>query len=218
MVADRLRSLLIVPPFVSTKEYLMKIAQHTFAALGLLVALALPAAAQESVGATKTKQPVLMDGPNNKSFWGWGLGLVFTEVPISESKFTVLMSDLHYGYYLTDPNDYVRTAATLGLFGFALVLPVPKVGVEMILGDPSQDIQGKLGADAFYDISVGGHGGVAGSLGVRIKNKVDVSFFVVPAGFDSKRDYLEFVGVRDEPGTKPYVIMPYFGLFVGFNY
>jgi hypothetical protein len=99
-----------------------------------------------------------------------------------------------------------------------LVLPVPKVGVEMIIGEPTQDIQGKVGASAFYDVSVGGHGGVAAELGVRIKNKVDVSFFIVPAGWDSKRDYLEFVGVRDEEGEKPFVIMPYFGIFVAFNY
>jgi hypothetical protein len=162
--------------------------------------------------------PALGEGINEKTFWGWGVGLIFTEVPISESQFTVLMSDLHYGIYLTDPNDFVRTAATLGLYGFALVLPVPKVGIETIIGDPSQAVQGKLGATAFYDISVGGHGGIAGEVGVRIKNKVDVTFSVVPAGTDSKRDYLEFVGAREEEGDKPYVIMPYYGIFVSFNY
>jgi hypothetical protein len=193
----------------------------TLAVLGLVGTLALPALAQEGVstptGTPRAPKLGVMTG-EDRSFWGWGLGLVFTQIPISESKFTVMMSELHYGYYLTDPNDFTRTAATLGLYGFALVLPVPKVGVEMIIGEPTQDIQGKVGASAFYDVSVGGHGGVAAELGVRIKNKVDVSFFIVPAGWDSKRDYLEFVGVRDEEGEKPFVIMPYFGIFVAFNY
>ena len=199
----------------------MRTYRNTLTALTLALALggslALPAFAQESPTYTP-KAPKLGEPVNSKSYWGWGLGLVFTEIPISESQFTVFMSELHYGMYLTDPNDFLRTAANIGLFGFALVLPVPKVGVEMMIGEPTQDVQGKVGASAFYDISVGGHGGVALELGVRIKNKVDVSFFTVPGGWDSKRDYLEFVGVRDEEGAKPFVIMPYFGLFLGFNY
>jgi hypothetical protein len=112
----------------------------------------------------------------------------------------------------------VRTAATLGLYGFALVLPVPKVGVEMLIGDPRQDLQGKVGINGFYDISVGGHGGVALELGVRMKNFVDISFFTVPFGSDSKRDYLEFMGFRGEAGDPPHVILPYYGIFVSFNY
>jgi hypothetical protein len=208
----------------------MKNSTSLFAALSLAAALAgvspLSAAAAAANDSAYTVAPpsslrlppAPKLGPNEKSFWGWGVGLVFTEVPISESQFTVLMSDLHYGYYLTDPNDFVRTAATIGLYGFALVLPVPKVGLDMIIGDPTQAVQGKVGATAFYDISVGGHGGIAGEVGVRLKNKVDVTFSVVPAGTDSKRDYLEFVGIHDEPGNKPYVIMPYYGIFVSFNY
>jgi hypothetical protein len=190
------------------------------AALALIAGLALPAlAADETVApAPRFRAPPLGQTTNEKTFWGWGAGLVFTEVPISESDFTVFMSELHYGFYLTGPDDFVRTAATLGVYGFALVLPVPKVGIETIVGDPSQAVQAKLGATAFYDISVGGHGGIAGELGVRLKNKVDVMFSIVPAGTDSKRDYLEFVGIHKEQGEKPYVIMPYYGIFVSFNY
>lgn len=191
----------------------MKPLHSTLVAMALAGALAAPATAQ-----VVDLSPKLGESVNSKSYWGWGLGLVFTDIPISQSEFTVFMSELHYGMYLTDPDDFMRTAATLGLFGFALVLPVPKVGVEMMIGDPREDIQGKVGVSGFYDISVGGHGGVAVELGVRLKNKVDVSFFAVPTGWDSSRDYLEFVGVRDEPGEKPYVILPYFGLFLGFNY
>ena len=196
---------------------------HNLLAIAALAALttltALPATAQtEPSTSSLPAAPKLGETDASRSYWGWGLGLVFTEVPISESDFTVFMSELHYGYYLTDPNEFMRTAMTLGVYGFALVLPVPKVGVEMIIGEPTQDVQGKVGVAGFYDISVGGHGGLAVELGARIKNKVDVSFFTVPTGWDSKRDYLEFVGVRDVEGPKPYVILPYFGLFVGFNY
>ena len=190
----------------------------TATALALTAALALPTLAQDTA-ATLPKAPALGEtGPNSQTYWGWGLGLVFTEIPISQSQFTVFMSELHYGYYLTDPNDFMRTAMTVGLFGFALVLPVPKAGVEMLIGDPTQDLQGKVGVSGFYDITVGGHGGIALEMGVRIKNRVDISFFTVPTGWDSSRDYLEFIGVRDEPGNPPYVILPYYGIFLGFNY
>jgi hypothetical protein len=157
----------------------------------------------------------------SKSFWGWGLGYVFTEIPISQSEFSVFMSKLYYSYYLSHPHESMRTALSLGLYGFALVLPVPEVSADFYLGRPTQDIQGKLGVGAFYDIAVGGHAGVSAELGLRIKNRVDVSFFVVPAGLDATRDYLDFMGLREDNWVDdggPYVIMPYFGLFVGFHY
>jgi hypothetical protein len=172
-------------------------------------------------------------GPNQQSFWGGGLGLVFTSIPISQSQFTVIMSELHYSQYLGDPNASMRTAATLGLFGFALILPVPKISMEMYLGKPTQDVQGKVGVGGFYDIAVGGHAGVSAEIGVRLKNRVDATVYIVPAGIDSKRDYLEFMGIRnktdDNDGSKdgdgipdyketPHVKMPYFGFFLSFNY
>jgi hypothetical protein len=158
--------------------------------------------------------------PLPRSFWGWGIGYVFTEVPISQSEFSVFMSQLYYSYYLSDPSESMRTALSMGLYGFALVLPVPKVSAEFYLGKSSQEIQGKFGVGGFYDIAVGGHAGISGEMGIRIKDKVDFSFFVVPTGIDSKRDYLDFMGLRDEDEIvkKPYVIFPYFGLFVSFKY
>lgn len=201
------------------------------AATLLWAALAMPVRAQEEAQ-KEPAQSGSASGPNGRNFWGGGLGLVFTDIPISNSEFTVIMSELHYGWYLTDPNESFRTAATLGLYGFAGIIPVPKVSVEAYVGEPTQDIQGKLGVSGFYDIAVGGHGGVAIETGVRIKNRIDVSLFVVPTGADAERDYLEFMGMRDEgwaeadsdrDGTpnkddKPHVIMPYFGIFVGFNF
>jgi hypothetical protein len=200
--------------------------------LFLAALLAHPGEAQESAAGEDTAlgesplpaapEPRAPAGPNDRSFWGWGLGFVFTDIPISQSKFTVAMSELYYSRYLTDPNDFLRTAASLGVYGFALALPVPKVSVEMYVGEPTQDIQGKVGVGGFYDIAVGGHGGLACELGIRIKNRVDVSLFAVPAGVDSKRDYLAFMGIRDENDPKalekPHVLMPYFGLFLSFNY
>lgn len=182
-----------------------------------------------------------VSGPNDRTFMGGGLGLVFTQIPIRESEFTAVMSEFHYGWYLTDPNDFVRTAATIGLYGFAVIIPVPKVTMEAILGDPKQDVQGKLGISGFYDIAVGGHGGMAVELGLRFKNRVDVSLFTVPVGSDASSSYLDFLGVADtekdewtwdedkkerrkEPDgipdydQPPHVIMPYFGIFVGINY
>ena len=157
---------------------------------------------------------------NDQSLWGFGLGYVFTAIPISASKFQVLMAELHYGYYLTDPNESIRTAATLGLYGFEFILPVPKVGVEMYLGKPTQDIQAKVAVGGFYDITVGGAAGASVELGIRIKNRLDISFVTVPAGIDSKRDYRKFLGDKPEsaPDDDPKVVYPFYGIFVGFNY
>lgn len=197
------------------------------AALLALTAGAMPARAQEAPAsepavteAPATSQPREVKLGTPKSYWGFGLGYVFTEIPISQSEFTVFMSELYYSYYLSDPNASMRTALTLGAYGFALILPVPQVSAEFFLGAPTQDIQGKLGVGGFYDISVGGHAGMSLELGARLKDKVDVSFFIVPTGVDSKRDYLDFLGLRDEDDkpTKPYVIMPYFGLFLTFKF
>jgi len=195
----------------------MKI-KSTLIGLMLTAVFATPVLAQEVGQPTVATAPKLGEVKNDRTSWGFGLGYVFTTIPISESKFTVLMSELHYSVYLTDPNESVRTQATLGLYGFGLILPIPKVSVEMFLGDPTQDIQAKVGVGAFYDITVGGAAGLPIEVGARIKNHVDVSFVAVPAGIDSKRDYLEFIGQRDKAGPKPYVIYPFYGLFLTFNY
>lgn len=159
-------------------------------------------------------------GPNDDTFWGAGIGLVFNSIPISDAEFVSPFTQLYYSWYITDPNESFRTAVSMGLYGFGMVLPVPKVSAEMFLGSPNRDIQGKVGVGGFYDIAVGGHGGVALETGVRIANKYDITFVTVPAGTDSKRDYLEFVGLRDkeeadarEAAGKEFVKMPYYGVF-----
>ncbi len=161
----------------------------------------------------------------SRTTWGWNLGGVVTEIPISQaidSGFAVLMSNIYYSHYLGDPRDYFRTAATLGLYGFQIILPVPYAALDFYLGEPVNDIQFKGSVGGFYDITVGGHGGIAVGAGVLFKNRVNFSFFMVPFGKDADRDYLEFVGDRDvaKACTKddPCVETPYFGLFVGFQY
>lgn len=161
-----------------------------------------------------------------QDYWGVGLGYVFNKVPISMSTFDVFMSNLWYSHVFGDPNDNTRIAGTLGLYGFQLLLPVPRASMDFYVGRPSQTIQFKGGIGGFYDVAVGGHGGVNGELGVVIKNRVDVSFMAVPFGTDSKRSYAEFMGIKSqEEADKDYkdagnrwVEMPYFGMFVGLRF
>ena len=203
----------------------MKTLKHALFASLLALAIATPVLAEDVAPNTSTA-PKLGEVPSNdQNFWGFGIGYVFTKIPISQSQFTVYMAELYYSHYLTDPNDYFRTAVTAGLYGFDFILPMPKVSVEMYLGKPTEDIQWKLGVGGFYDITVGGAAGLPLEFGARIKNRFDISFFTVPAGIDSKRDYLKFIGERDEsypsgPGTANphYVIYPFYGIFLGFNY
>ncbi len=162
----------------------------------------------------------------DRSYWGWNLGGVFSDIPISEAidnGFAVFMANLYYGHYLTDPNEKFRTAFSLGVYGFQLILPVPVIGMDVFVGKPNQDLQFKGSIGGFYDITVGGHAGMALGAGVLLKNSFNVSLFMVPFGKDADRDYLNFVGSRDEAlncndADVDCVNMPYFGLFAGFQY
>jgi hypothetical protein len=187
----------------------------------LLTFSALPAFSQglpgfgadtSQAGAAK-RESVNLNAP---TFWGFGVGLVFSSIPISEAEFAAPFSQLYYSWYITDPNASLRTALSLGLYGFGMILPVPKVSAEMFLGKPTRDIQGKFGVGGFYDIAVGGHGGLSLETGIRIANRYDISFVTIPFGSDSKRDYAEFLGLRDKeepPAKAPFVKLPYFGIF-----
>jgi hypothetical protein len=157
-----------------------------------------------------------VSGPNDATYWGAGVGLVFSSIPVSSAEFVSPFTQIYHSWYVTDPNESFRTALSMGLYGFGMILPVPKVSAEMLIGKPTQDVQGKLGVGGFYDISVGGHGGIALETGVRLANKYDVSFMMVPAGTDSERDYLDFMGLREDGDVakKPFVIMPYYGVFL----
>jgi hypothetical protein len=165
-------------------------------------------------------------GDAKQSYWGFGAGYVFNKVPISMSTFDVFMGNLWYSHIFGDPNDNTRLAGTLGLYGFQMLLPVPRAGLDFYVGRPSQDIQFKGGLGGFYDVAVGGHGGVSGEIGVVIKNRIDVSFMAVPFGTDSKRSYAEFMGLKSKEEARQdyvdagdrWVEMPYFGTFVGLRF
>jgi hypothetical protein len=194
----------------------------------LAVASALPAAAQEGPAAPATAardgEPLTLKAQQN--YWGFGLGYVFNKIPLSMSTFNVPISDLWYSHIFGDPAEKIRVAGTLGFYGFSLVIPVPRTSFDLYYGKPTEDLQFKGGVGGFYDVAVGGHGGIDGEVGVVIKNRVDLSFMAVPLGTDSKRSYSEFLGLESKAEAKQdyedmhhhYVELPYFAVKVGLRF
>lgn len=219
----------------------MKTSNTTLAALVLAAALCAPAMADENPYALRLNGPTQgqsesagteggsqpgFEGEAKQDYWGVGLGYVFNKVPVSLSTFNVFMSNLWYSHVFGDPADQTRIAATLGLYGFQLLLPVPRASVDFYLGKPSQTVQFKGGIGGFYDVAVGGHAGVNGEVGVVLKNRVDISFMAVPFGKDSERSYAEFMGLKSKEealedykdADNQWVEMPYYGIFVGLRF
>lgn len=179
------------------------------------------APAKSEADATGEAKP---SAPQN--YWGFGFGYVFNKIPISLSTFNVALSDLWYSHIFGDPNDEIRVAGTMGFYGFAIALPVPKVSCDLYYGKPTEDLQFKGGIGTFYDVAVGGHGGVFSDLGVVVKNRVDIAFMAVPFGTDSKRSYSEFLGTETKAEAEEtrkalgghYVQLPYYGVKVGLRF
>lgn len=172
-----------------------------------------------------TLPTIAEDQTPDRSYWGWNLGGVVTELPVSQaikSGFAVFMADVYYSRYLTSPTDNFRVASTLGLYGFNFIIPVPRIGLDVLVGKPSDEIQFKANIGGHYDLILGGHAGLSVGLGVVLNNRFDIGFQVVPIGIDSKRDYLYMAGQRNEEldctDKDPCVETPYFGLFVGMHY
>ena len=201
-----------------------------FALLGMSV---LPAAAQLGdeppvKAAAEASRPAAADtvATSPQNYWGFGFGYVFNKIPISLSTFNVPISDLWYSHIFGNPDEKTRIAGTLGFYGFQLLLPVPKASVDFYVGKPTEDIQYKAGVGGFYDVSVGGHGGLMGEFGVVLKNRVDISFMAVPLGTDSKRSYSEFMGLETkEEAAKSreemhghYVELPYYAIKMGLRF
>lgn len=207
----------------------MKTRSILFAALALAAAVA-PVRAQDAFDMTDRSNAASDDGgisPEAKQdYWGVGFGYVFNKVPISMSTFDVFMANLWYSRVFGDPGEDIRMAGTLGLYGFQVLLPVPRASLDLYVGKPTQTLQFKGGIGGFYDVAVGGHGGISGELGVVVKNRVDISFLAVPLGTDSKRSYAEFMGIKSEEEARRdyekagdrWVEMPYYGLFVGLRF
>jgi hypothetical protein len=197
-----------------------------FAAFAFAGAACLPASAQDAP-ATPAAEAAAEDGAKpQQNYWGFGFGYVFNKIPISLSTFNVAISDLWYSHIFGDPAEKVRVAGTLGFYGFAIALPVPRVACDLYYGKPTDDIQVKGGVGGFYDIAVGGHGGVVGEVGIVVKNRVDLTFMAVPLGSDSKRSYSEFLGLETKEEARQdyedmhhhYVELPYYGVKVGLRF
>lgn len=196
--------------------------------LGALASVAtLPAVAQEepsTAAATSSAQPETHKAQQN--YWGYGIGYVFNKIPLSMSTFNVPISDLWYSHIFGDPSEKIRVAGTLGFYGFSLVIPVPRTSFDLYYGKPTEDLQFKGGVGGFYDVAVGGHGGIDGEVGVVIKNRVDLSFMAVPLGTDSQRSYSEFLGLESKAEARQdyedmhhhYVELPYFAVKVGLRF
>jgi hypothetical protein len=165
------------------------------------------------------------DAGAQQDYWGFGFGYVFNRIPISMSTFNVGISDLWYSHIFGNPAEKTRIAGTLGFYGFQILLPVPKASVDLYFGKPSDAIQFKGGVGGFYDVAIGGHGGLMGELGVVLKNRVDISFLAVPLGSDSERSYSEFIGTETKQeadlhranGGK-FVELPYYGVKMGLRF
>jgi hypothetical protein len=195
--------------------------------LGAVAACAvLPAAADDAPASPTAPAPAPESSPAQQNYWGFGLGYVFNKIPVSMSTFNVAISDLWYSHIFGDPSEKIRVAGTLGFYGFALAIPVPKASFDLYYGKPSEDLQFKGGIGGFYDVAVAGHGGVDGEVGVVIKNRVDISFMAVPLGTDAKRSYSEFLGLKSKEEAKQdyqdmhqhYVELPYYGVKVGLRF
>lgn len=148
----------------------------------------------------------------------WGFGMAFSKVPFSMSRLKLPLSYVCYDYQFMEPVNPVRVSASMGLYGFEGVVPVPELGTNLYFGSEERTFQGKIGLNGFWDIAVGGHAGLGVKGGLIIKNRFDITLFAVPTGKDSKRSYLEVLGTQTK--TQAYdeyqehgkhVDMPYFG-------
>jgi hypothetical protein len=155
--------------------------------------------------------------PSN-AHYGWGVGMAFTKVPFLMSDLKLPLSTFYYDRQFTDPANFIRASAEIGLYGFSMIIPVPAVGSNLYIGSESSPIQGKIGLGGFYDVAVGGHAGLLAKGGIIVANRFDLSLFVVPTGTDSKQSYQEFIGIESRAKADAYyaktghhVAMPYFG-------
>lgn len=157
--------------------------------------------------------------PKNKHV-NLGFGMVTSDLPISEADLRLMITTVNYDYCFMNPMKKFRTSLEIGLYGFYGILPIPELGANLYIGSEDQDIHYKIGVGGFYDISVGGHAGLMVKPGIIIKNRFDVSFFIVPTGLDSEKSYAQFLGLQSKDEAKEeykkhdnqHVIMPYYGL------
>ena len=151
----------------------------------------------------------------------FGVGIVVDEFPVAVADLVLPISSFAYDFSFMDVEKPIRTSIELGVYGFYGILPVPEVGANLYVGSESRDIQGKLGLSGFYDISIGGHAGLAIEPAIIIKNRFEIGFLIVPLGTDSRVSYTDYFGFGSSESdtgstnSSQNVPMPYFGLMLG---
>lgn len=158
----------------------------------------------------------------SKTHHTFGMGLVVDRLPVSMANLTIPLSYYAWERQFVDPMRRVRAGIEIGTYGFYGLLPIPELGTNMYIGGEDQPIVGKIGIGGFYDIIVGGHGGLMIKAGIIAANRFDINLMIVPVGSDSKRSYSEFLGLETKTEAKEYydrhgyyVKLPYYGLMIG---
>lgn len=165
-------------------------------------------------------------GRTSRKHLFFGAGMVVDNLPVATADMKLPITHFAYDYSFMDPDKKLRTSIEIGLYGFYGILPVPEIGANLYIGSEENDIQGKIGLGGFYDISVGGHAGIAIKPGIVIKNMFEISLLCVPVGSDAKQSYKEFFGFESEEEAAKTaaknggqnVVMPYYGFLLGFRF
>jgi hypothetical protein len=157
----------------------------------------------------------------------FGVGLCVDQIPVSMASLTIPLSYYAYERQFADPTRNVRGGLEIGVFGFYGILPIPEVGTNFYIGGEDRTFQAKIGCNGFYDLFVGGHGGLAIKTGLIVNNRFDFEIMVVPPGLATpgKRSYQEALGLESKEKAQAYydahgyyVKTPYFGLLIGLRF
>jgi hypothetical protein len=163
----------------------------------------------------------------NKNHTMFGVGLCVDKIPVSMASLTIPLSYYAYERQFAEPTRNLRGGLEIGVFGFYGILPIPEVGTNFYIGGEDQTFQAKIGCNGFYDLFVGGHGGLAIKTGLIVNNRFDFDIMVVPPGLatDSRRSYQEALGLESKAKADEYynthhyhVKTPYFGLLIGLRF
>lgn len=157
----------------------------------------------------------------------FGVGLCVDQIPVSMASLTIPLSYYAYEHQFAEPTNTLRGGLEIGVFGFYGILPLPEIGTNFYIGGEDKTFQGKIGCNGFYDLFVGGHGGLALKGGLLVNNRFDFDLMVVPPGLatDSRRSYQEALGLESKEKADAYyaahgyhVKTPYFGLLIGLHF
>jgi hypothetical protein len=163
----------------------------------------------------------------SKNHTMFGVGLCVDQIPVSMASLTIPLSYFAYERQFAEPTNLLRGGVEVGVFGFYGILPIPEIGTNFYIGGEDRTFQAKIGCNGFYDLFVGGHGGLAVKTGLLVNNRFDFDIMVVPPGLstDSRRSYQEALGLESKEKADAYyaehhyhVKTPYFGLLIGIRF